>query len=210
MRMADNIGGYSSWYDKFISINWIDRLAYDASGKEVKHVKKKDMEDRSYVSAENLADDVRYKLHNFYCRVYPYTVDYQEEDEMNGILHFSDWAPLYLSGISTQHSKYVIIAPASYEVRFKPVNCHFDPVITTSGDKKTYTWEVSNLPARSTEFAGPSWVEIAPHVLFAPSDFEAQGYKGICRPGRISANSSTNYGRGGMYCRMTSGERSTS
>src|ERR1700683_4619629 len=77
---ADNIGGYSSWYDKFISINWIDGILYDANGKEVKHVKKKDMEGRSYLSAENLADDVRYKLHNFYCRVYPYTVDYQEED----------------------------------------------------------------------------------------------------------------------------------
>jgi hypothetical protein len=30
----------------------------------------------------------------------------------------------------------------------------------------------------STEIAGPSWVNIAPHVLVAPSDFEAQGYKG--------------------------------
>jgi Domain of Unknown Function with PDB structure (DUF3857)/Transglutaminase-like superfamily len=175
---ADNIGGYSSWYDKFTSINWIDGVLYDANGKEVKHVKKKDMEDRSYVSQENLADDVRYKVHNFYCRVYPYSVDYSEEDEMNGILHFDEWAPLYSSGISTQHSKYVIIAPANYEVRYKPVNCHFEPVVTSSGDKKTYTWEVSNLPARHTEFAGPSWVEIAPHVLFAPSDFEAEGYKG--------------------------------
>jgi hypothetical protein len=175
---ADNIGGYSSWYDKFTSINWIDGILYDAKGKEVKHVKKKDMEDRSYVSEETLADDVRMKMHNFYCRVYPYTVDYDEEDEMNGILHFSGWAPLYSSGISTQHSKYVIIAPANYQVRYKPVNCNFQPVVTTSGDKKIYTWEISNLPARAREFAGPSWEEIVPHVLFAPSDFEAQGYKG--------------------------------
>ncbi|HLX65852.1 MAG TPA: DUF3857 domain-containing protein, partial [Puia sp.] len=175
---ADNIGGYSSWYDKFTSINWIDGVLYDANGKEVKHVKKKDMEDRSYTSEENLADDARYKVHNFYCRVYPYTVDYNEEDEMNGILHFTRWAPLYSSGISTQHSKYVIIAPVNYEVRYKPVNCNFQPVVTTSGDKKIYTWEISNLRARSTEFAGPTWEEITPHVLFAPSDFEAQGYKG--------------------------------
>src|ERR1700761_6899269 len=33
---ADNIGGYSSFYDKFTSINWIDGVLYDASGKEVK------------------------------------------------------------------------------------------------------------------------------------------------------------------------------
>jgi hypothetical protein len=175
---ADNIGGYSSWYDKFTSINWVEGVLYDASGKEVKKVKKKDMQDRSYVSEETLADDVRMKEHNFYCRVYPYTVDYSEEDEMNGVLHFSEWSPLYSSGISTQHSKYVIIAPANYEVRYKPVNCNFQPVITTSGDKKIYTWEIGNLPARAREFAGPAWVDIAPHVLYAPSDFEAQGYKG--------------------------------
>jgi hypothetical protein len=175
---ADNIGGYSSWYDKFTSINWIDGILYDANGKEVKHVKKKDMEDRSYTSEENLADDARYKVHNFYCRAYPYTVDYSEEDEMNGILLFDRWAPVYSTGISTQHSKYVIIAPADYQIRYKAVNCNFQPVVTTSGSKKIYTWEIGNLPARSTEFAGPTWEEIAPHVLFAPSDFEAQGYKG--------------------------------
>jgi hypothetical protein len=174
---ADNIAGYSSWYDKFTSINWIEGVLYDANGKEVKHVKTKDMQDLA-AATEYLAVDDRYKVHNFYCRNYPYTVDYSEEDEDRGILHFDEWTPLYSPGISTQHSKYVIIAPSSYEVRYKPVNCHFDPVVTTSGDKKIYTWEVSNLPANSTEVSGPSWVEIAPHVLFAPSDFEAQGYKG--------------------------------
>jgi hypothetical protein len=175
---GDNIGDYYAFYDKFTSINWIDGILYDANGKEVKHVKKKDMEDRSYTDGFSLAIDDRYKTHNFYCRVYPYTVDYAEEDEMDGILDFSQWAPLHRPGISTQHSKYVIIAPADYVVRYKPVNCQFEPVITTSGSKKIYTWEAGNLPARKTETAGPSWAEIAPHVLMAPSDFEAQGYKG--------------------------------
>ncbi|HEV3414364.1 MAG TPA: hypothetical protein VG101_17915, partial [Puia sp.] len=56
---ADNIGGYGSWYDKFTSINWIEGTLFDAAGKEMKKVKKKDMEDRSYVSEETLANDVR-------------------------------------------------------------------------------------------------------------------------------------------------------
>ena len=120
----------------------------------------------------------RYKSYNFYCRVYPYTVEYEEVDDMDGILAFDSWYPLYSSGISTQHSKYVIIAPADYRVRYKPVNCNFEPVITSSGDKKVYAWEVSNLRARMTEQSGPAWREIEPRVLIAPSDFEAQGYKG--------------------------------
>jgi uncharacterized protein DUF3857/transglutaminase superfamily protein len=175
---GDDFSQYFDGYDKFESINWIDGYLYDANGKEIKHVKKKDMEDRSYVAEENLTDDLRYRAHNFYCRVYPYTVDYAQENETKGILAFRKWSPLPNTGVSTQHTKYVIIAPAEYVVRYKPVNCDFQPVVTTSGDKKIYTWEISNLAARSTEFDGPDWEEITPHVLFAPSDFEAEGYKG--------------------------------
>jgi len=105
-------------------------------------------------------------------------VAYEEEDEINGIQGFSPWRPLLSPGVSTQHSKYTIIAPKDYEVRFRPFNCPFQPVITSAGDKKIYTWEASNLRALSTEFAGPTWREIAPVVMFAPSDFEVQGYKG--------------------------------
>src|ERR1700677_1055565 len=146
---GDNIGGYTGMYDKFTSINSVTGILYDASGKEMKKVRKKDMEDHSYVSEGTLADDDRYKEYNFYCRVYPYTVEYDEEKEIDGVLGFENWQPLYSPGISTQHSKYVIIAPADYQVRFKPVNCNFQPVVTSSGDKKTYTWEASNLVART-------------------------------------------------------------
>jgi len=175
---GDNIGGYTGWYNKFNSINSITGTLYDSLGKELKRVKKKDMEDRSAVGEENLIDDSRYKEFNFYCRVYPYTVSYEEEEEINGILDFQDWTPLLNSGISTQRSRYVIIAPKDYLVRYKQVNCNIQPVVTESGDKKVYTWEAVNLPARLKEYAGPKWREIAPYVIMAPSDFEAQGYKG--------------------------------
>jgi hypothetical protein len=175
---GDNLGGFFSGYDKFNSINSITLGLYDAMGKELKRVKKKEMEDRSYISEGTLMDDARYKEYNFYYKVYPYTVACDEEDEMNGILAFQSWRPLLNSGISTQHSKYVIIAPKDYEIRYRPVNCNYKPVVTSTGDRKVYTWEMSNLSARVMETAGPRWKEIAPHVLMAPSDFEAEGYKG--------------------------------
>jgi Domain of Unknown Function with PDB structure (DUF3857)/Transglutaminase-like superfamily len=165
-------------YNKFNSINSFSGTLYDAIGKELKHAKKKDMEDRAVSDGFSLMIDDRYKEYNFYYKTYPYTVEYEEEEELNGILGFEDWEPLAAPGVSTQHSKYVVIAPKDYLVRFKPVNCHFQPVITQSGDKKIYTWEISNLPARSTESSGPTWKEMTPRVLMAPSDFEADGYKG--------------------------------
>jgi hypothetical protein len=175
---GDDMGGYVSGYDKFTSINSLSGTLYDERGKETKRFKKKDMEDRSYVAEGSLMDDDRYKAYNFYCRTYPYTVEFEEEDDNDGILGFRNWNPLREPGISTQHSKYIIIAPKDYVVRYKPVNCDFQPVITESGSKKIYTWEISNLRARARETGGPEWQEIAPHVLFAPSEFEVQGYKG--------------------------------
>ncbi len=175
---GDNLGGYTAFYGRFNSLNSVSGTLYDALGKELKHVKKKDMEDKAAYDGYSLMEDERYKEYNFYYRNYPYTVDYTEEDEIDGILHFDTWHPLVSRGISTEHSKYVIIAPKDYKIRYKPVNCNFQPVIRENGDKKIYTWEAYDLPALSMESSGPSWTEIAPHVLMAPSEFEAQGYKG--------------------------------
>lgn len=175
---GDNLGGYTSWYDKFTSISDISGVLYDSLGKVVRKAKRKDMQDRSYDDGFSLATDARYLQHNFYYQVYPYTVDYTEEDDKNGILDFEDWLPLINSGISTQHNKYVIIAPKEYNVRYLMLNGAAAPVITEEKDKKIYTWEASNMPARKTESHGPRWREMVPYVLVAPSDFEAQGYKG--------------------------------
>jgi hypothetical protein len=175
---GDNIGGYTTFYGKFNTISSVSGNLYNAMGKELKRIRKKDMEDKAVYDGFSLMNDERYKEYDFYYRSYPYTVDYQEEDEITGILDINDWHPLYTSGVSTEHSKYVIISPKDYEVRYKPVNCNIQPVITGNGDKKVLTWETSNLPARSTENSGPSWREIAPRVMIAPSDIEADGYKG--------------------------------
>lgn len=175
---GDRLAGYVSRYDKFNSIDEISGVLYDSLGKVVRKAKRKDMQDKSYVDESSLATDERYLEHNFYCQTYPYTVDYQEEDNFDGITGFDHWMPLMNSGISTQHSKYVIIAPKDYTVRYLLRNGAAPPVITEEKDKKIYTWEASNLPARQTEPHGPNWDEIAPYVMLAPSDFEVQGYKG--------------------------------
>jgi hypothetical protein len=175
---GDHLGGYTSFYDKMTSISDVSGVLYDSLGKVVRKAKRRDMQDRSYDDGFSLATDARYLEHNFYYQVYPYTVDYQEEDDFDGVLDFADWLPLVNSGISTQHSKYTIIAPKDYNVRYLLRNGAPPPIITEDKDKKIYTWEAKNLPALHTEPYGPRWREIAPYVMLAPSDFEEQGYKG--------------------------------
>src|SRR5271154_2606466 len=119
---ADYLGNYKSYYDKFTSIDHISGALYDANGKELKHVKKGDMEDMSGTGDESLITDVRYKVNHFYYKVYPYTVDYEEEDDINGILEITDWIPQGINKASVQDTKYVIIAPKDYQIRYKSEN----------------------------------------------------------------------------------------
>jgi hypothetical protein len=185
---GDGYGKYMSHYDKLISINYITGKLYNPAGKEIKHVKTKDMQDVSAGDQESLITDDRYKINDFYNRTYPYTVDYEEEDDLNGILGFGNWFPLSAPGMSVQVSRYVIIAPRDYQIRYKSFRCPVAPVITENGNKKTYTWEIRNLPAITTENSGPVWGELVPVVMFGPSDFEAEGYKG-------NMNTWENYGK---------------
>jgi len=169
---------YSSYYNKFVSINEISGVLYDGSGKEMKRQKKHDMEDLSGTGDESLMTDARYKICNLYNRTYPYTLDFEEEVEINGLLELNDWEPQGINNASVQLTRYVVTAPKDYVLRYKPVNCSLVPVITDKGDKKIYTWELKNLPAKKHEILSPPVLQIVPYVLIAPSDFEADGKKG--------------------------------
>jgi Domain of Unknown Function with PDB structure (DUF3857)/Transglutaminase-like superfamily len=175
---GSNYASYFSYYNKFIGLNWVTGILYDKSGKELKRIKKKDMEDMSGTGDMSLMTDTRFKANNFYYKIYPYTVDYQEEDEINGMMFLDDWFPQNEPKLSVQYSKYVIIAPKDYIIRFKQFNLSGQPTITENGDKKIYTWEIKNLPAKTKERFAPDWEKITPFVMIAPSDFEMDGYKG--------------------------------
>lgn len=173
-----SFGGYATSYDKFTSLGNVSCTLYDSWGKEIKHVKKKDMSDHSGSDDETLMTDRRYKEYDFGYGIYPYTVDFEEDDDIDGILELGDWLPQPASGIAVQESRYVIITPADYVLRYKAFNGAPGPVITQQGSKKVYTWTVKNVPAKFSEPAAPSWRQIVPYVMVSPSVFEAQGYKG--------------------------------
>ena len=169
---------FYTYYDKFNEINDIDGTLYDAAGKELKNVKRKDIEDLSGNDDINLMVDTRYKAHSFYYRTYPYTVEYEDEKELNGVFDLPDWYPQSSNVMSIQYSKFIVIVPKDLDIRYKQFNLPGEPVITESSDKKIYTWELKNIPAKVTEPYQPSWREILPSVMIAPTRFEIQGYKG--------------------------------
>ena len=169
---------YTTHYDKFTSINTVSGKLYNSMGKQIKSTKKSDWEDKSASDGFSLLLDDRYKENEFYDAEYPYTVEYEEEDENTGTRSFPRWIPQSNRHMSVQNSKFTIIAPASYNVRYKQVNYKNEPVITQKNDVKTYTWEIKNITAKKQEASAPPFSELTPFIIFAPSAFEVDGYTG--------------------------------
>ena len=69
---GDKYATFYQSYDKFNEIKNIEGTLYDASGKEIKKLKNKDIQDLSGVSDISLMEDDRVKVHNFYSRVHNY------------------------------------------------------------------------------------------------------------------------------------------
>ncbi|MFV0604344.1 MAG: DUF3857 domain-containing protein [Niabella sp.] len=175
---GDGYAVFYSYYDKFRDINSISGTLYDAAGKKIKSVKKKDIIDESGNQGAHLAIDARFKIHNFYHRVYPYTVEYEEEVQMDGIFYFPEWMPQYAEKVSIENATMQVVAPNSYNLRYKMFNYQGAPEIKDEKSLKSYLWQVKNITAKKDEPYSPEWQELVTRVIITPTDFEIKGYKG--------------------------------
>lgn len=174
---GDQYSWYSNDYDKLTDLSDISGTLYDQNGKEIKSVKRKDINDESYDDGFSLMRDSRIKSHNFYYRQYPYTVEYEDEQTYNGIYAFPEWDPIKSVTMSVQDSRFSIETPADYKLRYKQFNYAGEPVIKKE-KTTTYTWEIRNIKVFDYERYLPDYHELMPYVYVAPTDFSYGGYTG--------------------------------
>ena len=175
---GNSFAQYQVLYDNFEKLNEASGKLYDAFGKQIKSVKKKEMQDVAYNDNMSLANDGRIKRHNFYYKNYPYTVEYEEETEYNGFYEFPAWCPANDYNCSVQNSSCIIEMPADYNLRYKLLNGAAGPVSAEKGKTKILSWQASNIKALEHEVMQPSISRLVPAVLLGPDDFEYGGYKG--------------------------------
>ena len=175
---GDKWAQFADYYDKLREINSVEGYLYDASGKQLKKMKFKDLQDLSGTGESSLVEDNRIKAHNFYYRVYPYTIEYNVEIRYNHTMFFPDWMPAGGEKLSVEQSHFAIICPSDYQFRYKEFNYAGKPVITTEKNRKITTWDATNIPAIVKETACPRWHELTTMVITGPTDFQLGDYKG--------------------------------
>lgn len=165
-------------YDKLHSIENLDGRLFDANGKKIKSVKRSEISDRSGTDEGTLADDSRYKYHNFYYKVYPYTVEYEVEIKYYYTMFYPGWVPVEDDHLSVENGSITVSIPAGMAFRYKSFNFKDQPLVQKERSGSSYSWALTNQPAIISEVYAPSWYEMTPVVCMAPVQFAIQGYKG--------------------------------
>jgi hypothetical protein len=169
---------FAEYYDKLREVSSIEGYLYDATGKQLKKMKYKDLQDLSGVGDNNLIDDNRIKHHNFYYKVYPYTIEYDIEISYRNTLFFPMWSPQGGEKMSVEKSQMSIVCPSDYQFRYKAYMYSGEPATTTEKNKKTVTWSAKDMPAILKEVYEPNWHELTTVVIYGPTDFQVGDYKG--------------------------------
>ena len=175
---GDRWAQFADYYDRLREINSVEGYLYDFNGRQLKKMKFKDLQDFSGTGESSLVEDNRIKAHNFYYRVYPYTIEYTIEIRYNHTMFFPRWIPAGGEKLSVEQSHFSIACPADYQFRYKAFNYKGEPTVTTEKNKKVTTWSAANIPAIVKETDCPHWHELTTTVITGPTDFQLGDYKG--------------------------------
>ncbi len=174
---GDRFAHYYNTYTDREPLRNIDGNLYDAMGKRLKNVKRKDILDVAREEENTLMGDTRVKFHSWYWKDYPYTVEYEDEQELDQTLFLPSWDPVENAYRSVQNSRYTIVYPPNFKFRYKQIN--FTQAPQQSNDRNTtLTWSLKNFKAVYNESLSPDLNKILPSVLVAATDFIYGGYRG--------------------------------
>ena len=175
---GDDYTKYANLYDKFDKLTEATARLYDANGKLIKTVKKREMDDFAYEDRISLINDSRIKRFQFFNKSYPFTVEFEEEEEFDGVFHLPFWRPVRGDHFSVQQSNFFVETPLSFKLHFKLLSNTPQPNVSQKGNTSIYQWEVKNFLSLEYEPLQADIINYTPGVYIAPSDFEIGGYKG--------------------------------
>ncbi|MBS1663469.1 MAG: DUF3857 and transglutaminase domain-containing protein [Bacteroidetes bacterium] len=175
---GDIYGSVHTFYDKFHDLVSATATLYDADGRVLRKIKKGDMQDWNAEGAGILMSDTRIKYYPFSCRSYPYSIEYEEVVETNGLFMLPEWQPQPARNVSVESASLTVGAPVNYPLRYKAYRCPDKPDISEEKSTRTIYWSIRGRCVLPEELYEPAWFDQAARIRLTPADFELEGYKG--------------------------------
>ncbi len=166
-----------AFYEKNDRVVNIEAKIYNAQGKEIKRVKKRDFLDQSAISGGTLYSDSRVKYMNYTPITYPYSVVVEKEYTTPNTAFLPRWSFLDGYRVSTEKSEFDFVVECGIPFRLKEVNLE-GYNIKIIKEENAVQYLASNIQAIEAEPLSPLFSDIAPSVKLALESFHLEGVDG--------------------------------
>lgn len=166
------------YYDKSTTVKNIEATVYDAQGKELKKIKRKDFRDESVISGGTLFSDSRYIYLDYTPIQYPFTLVYESEVETSTTAFIPKWFPIDNYYTSVEKSILNVTYPNNLGFKKKEIRLSgFDITKTTDTNTQT-TYTATNIQAQKREDYSPLLSDVFPCVMMGLESFHLEGVDG--------------------------------
>lgn len=172
--------GASEYFNNSTRIKSIEAIILDASGKEIKKIKRKDFKENS-VSEGSIISDGKVLYLDYTPTGYPYTVVFQSEIESSNTAFIPAWFPVQNYYESVEKSVININCIQELGFKFKENNFAGSTNITKQEKSNGIAFIASNLPALKKEEYSPAFSVLAPNVIFGLDTFHLEGVDGTAK-----------------------------
>ena len=170
-----------AWVDfiKDDGIEYFKVRVYDAAGKLIKKVKKREIVEHVANISGGEFDDRMMKSYQWVSNNYPFTIEYAYQKKVTGIANavYETW---FFEGFNegVEHSSFTLKLPKDKKFYAQLLNADIKPEERIDGDHKIITWTMENLAPIYNEDMMPAPSRVLPILDVKPDKFEMAGVKG--------------------------------
>jgi hypothetical protein len=168
---------FRDYKNSFRSVKTLHYTIYNSAGRRVRKLGLSDALDILFNAPYEVTDSRMLLLDPGY-RSFPFVVEVETSVVYDQFLDFPDWMPRYSHGMEVNFASLVLQCPADYRLRYKSFNMEYDSSVSYSGDRKSYTWTLSNLPTSREYINYRTFAREQARVILSPLAFTMGGVKG--------------------------------
>lgn len=169
--------GASEYFDNSTKIKSIEAIILDASGKEIKKIKRKDFKENS-VSEGSIITDNKILYLDYTPTGYPYTVIFQSEIESSNTAFIPAWNSISSPYESIEKSIINVVTVPNLGFKYKDFNIKGNQNIVKEDKQNGVSFVATNLIAVKNEEYSPTFRSFIPQVLFGLETFNLEGVEG--------------------------------
>lgn len=165
------------YYDPSIKVKDVEVEIFDANGRTIREIKKRDFEDVSAVSGGTMYDDSRVMYFEHTPNQYPITVSFSYSYLSKNTAFIPRWTPVPDYKISVLESSYKLNCAPGLDLKSKKQN--FDSYnIQDLSVGSTIHYKLEDIEATHWEMLSPPFYEYEPQLHVALDRFNLEGFEG--------------------------------